>query len=236
MNAVREAAWRRLTVVPADCAELYRAEVRGSEGDLSDVGRLVYLMFKKTAADTEPLADALFEEGRRTAEETLLQEAHAVGCAPLSVHLQSGWLLSWIRDRADWAAQKIADTYNQELVSEILRIIAEVPTANRWVIAYRVQAWDATRQVWKIGQVGSTEAFVVSNEVKLQFYEMNKVVEPEAWFGYSLQCEICQDIAAHNPHTLAEAESIGLPHVGCMDRWDIRGGETVACDELWLGE
>ena len=80
---------------------------RGSVDDLSDVGRLAYLMFAKHAADVTALAEELFREGRRTAEETLLQEAHAVGCPVLSVHLSTGALLSWLRERADWAAQKI---------------------------------------------------------------------------------------------------------------------------------
>lgn len=204
--------------------------------DLSDVGRLVYLMFQKTPADIEGLAEELFREGRRTAEEALLQEAQAVGCGVLSVHLTSGELLSWVRERADWAAGKICDTYNSDLINAIYRIIQETPTANRWVIAYRLQSWEAQRQGWKTGQIATTEAFVISNEAKMRFYEMNKVTEPEAWFGYSLQCEVCQGIAKKNPHTLAEAEAIGLPHINCLDQWHIRGGEMVDCADLWLGQ
>ena len=205
--------------------------------DLSDVGRMAYLMFAKTSGDVTALADGLFKQGRPTAEETLLQEAHAVGCSPLSVHLSGGYLLSWIRDRSDWAAQSICDTYNRELANEIRRIIADVPTANRWVIAARVQAWEVARELlYKADQIATTETFEIANYVKFQFYEMNKTNEPEAWFGHSLQCELCQSIAAANPHTLAEAEAIGLPHVGCLDYWDIRGGEVVDCADLWLGE
>jgi hypothetical protein len=211
-------------------------EVRGSFEDLSDVGRLVYLAFMKTQDDVVALADELLKEGRRTAEEAILQAAQAIGCGVVSVHLTAGELLSWIRERADWAAQKICDTYNRDLVNAILRIIEETPTANRWVIAHRLQEWEARRQEWKSSQIAITEAFVVSNEAKMRFYEMNKVTEPEAWFGYSLQCEVCQEIARRNPYTLAEAEAIGLPHPNCLDQWHIRGGEMVDCNELWLGE
>lgn len=212
------------------------AAVRGTFDDLSDVGRLVYLAFKKTGDDVGTLGDELFKEGRRTAEEALVQEAHSIGCAAIHVHLTAGPLLSWVRDRSDWAAGKVCDTYNGDLINEILRIIADVPTANRWVIASRLQAWESSRQAWKGDQIAVTEAFEISNEAKLQFWTMNKVTEPEAWFGYSLICEICQKIAAKNPHTLAQAQAIGLPHVGCLDQWHIKGGETVACSELWLGQ
>ena len=217
--------------------EIYGPQTRGSVGDLSDVGRLAYLLFAKQAADVTALAEELFREGRRTAEETLLQEAHAVGCPVLSVNLSSGALLSWIRDRADWAGQKVCDTYNAELVNEILRVCSKTPTANRWVLANDIQAWDWARQhLYKAEQIGTTEAFVIANDVRMRFYAINTVKEPEAWFGYSLQCEICQRIAARNPYTIREADAIGLPHVGCLDQWHFRGGEAVACDELWLGE
>lgn len=214
----------------------YAVEARGSFDDLPPHGKLVYMAFMKTAEDAAALAEELFKEGRRTAEETLLQEAQAIGCPVLSVHLTSGALLSWIRDRSDWAGQQICDTYNQDLINAILRIIAEIPTANRWVIAYHIQQWEAARQSWKEGQVAVTEAFIISHEARMRFWEMNKLSEPQAWFGYSLICELCQEIAAHNPYTLSEAERIGLPHVGCLDQWHIREGETVDCSELWLGQ
>lgn len=213
-----------------------RDKIRATFEDLSDVGRLVYLAFMKTQDDVQSLANSLFEQGRRTAEEALLQEAQAAGCPQLSVHLTTGPLLSFVRDRADFAAQSVCDTYNRELISAIYRIIQETPTANRWVIAARLQTWDVARQGWKNDQIATTEAFVIANEAKMQFWNMNKLSEPEAWFGYSLICEVCQDIAAHNPYTLAQAEEIGLPHIGCLDQWHIKGGETVPCEQLWLGE
>ena len=213
-----------------------QTEARATFDDLSDVGRMAYLMFMKTSEDVQSLADDLFEQGRRDAEESLLQEAHAVGCSTLSVRLTSGPLLSFVRERADWAAQSVADTYNRELINAIYRIIEETPTANRWVIASRVQAWATARKGWKEGQIGNTETFTIANEARLQFYQYNKITEPEAWFGYSLICPLCQDIAAKNPYTVAEAERIGLPHVGCKDWWHIKPGEMVSCDELWLGE
>jgi hypothetical protein len=213
-----------------------QVEQRVTFEDLSDAGRRVYLMFMKTEADVQSLGDDLFQDGRRTAEEALLQEAHAVGCSTLSVHLTTGPLLSFVRERADWAASSICDTYNRDLINAIWGIIQDVPTANRWVIAYRLRAWEAARQGWKKPQIENTESFIIANEAKLLFYEYNKVTEPDAWFGYSLICAVCQDIAAKNPYTLAEAERIGLPHIGCKDQWHIKPGEMVSCDELWLGE
>ena len=203
--------------------------------DLSDVGRLVYLMFQKTAADVELLADRLFQEGRRTAEEALLQEAHAIGCGVLSVHLPEGELLSSVRERADWAAQTIYDTYNRDLAFAIEAIIAEHPRANRWVIAYNLRDWEASRQSWKEDQIKTTEAFDVGHHARFEFYRLNAITEPRAWFGYSLICEQCQAIAAKNPYKLRDAQAIGLPHVGCLDQWHIEPGEMVECSELWLG-
>ena len=203
--------------------------------DLSDVGRLVYLMFQKTAEDVAALADVLFQEGRRTAEEALLQEAHAIGCGILQVRLGEGELLSWVRERADWAAQTICDTYNRDLAFAIEAVIAQYPKANRWVIAYHLRDWEAGRQSWKADQIATTEAFVTANEAKMEFYGMNAITEPKAWFGYSLICEQCQAIAAQNPYKLRDAQAIGLPHVGCLDQWHIEPGEMVECSELWLG-
>jgi len=190
----------------------------------------------KDEVDIGKLADELFAQGRRTAEETLRQEATSIGCPALGVELTAGPLLSWLRDRAEFAAQSVCATYNAALVNEIQRIIAEVPTANRWVISSRVQAWEASRQGWKRDQIGTTESFVISTEVRLQFWTMNRVNEPKLYFGYSLICPLCQEIASHNPYTLAEAEAIGLPHVGCLDQWHVREGEAVDCSQLWLGQ
>jgi len=209
---------------------------RATVDDLSDVGRMVYLAFMKTDADAGALGDDLFEKGRRTAEEALLQEAHKVGCSVLSVHLTTGELLSWVRDRSDWSGRKVCDTYNRDLINAIAKIIAEVPTANRWVVAYRLQGWEAARQGWKAPQIQTTEAFEIDHYARMRFYEMNAVEDPKFYFGYSLQCELCQRIAAKNPHTRAEAERIGLPHIGCLDHWNARGGKTVDCDDLWLGQ
>ena len=203
--------------------------------DLSDVGRLVYLMFQKTAEDVAALADELFQEGRRTAEEALLQEAHAIGCGIVQVRLGEGELLSLVRERAERAAQKICDTYNRDLAFAIEAIIAEHPRANRWVIAHNLKDWQASREGWKADQIGTTEAFVTANDAKLMFYEMNSIGEPRAWFGYSLICEQCQAIAAKNPYKLSDAQAIGLPHVGCLDQWHIEPGQMMECNELWLG-
>jgi len=209
---------------------------RAGAGDLSDAGKLVYLAFQKTTEDVLALAEELFRAGKRTAEEALLREAQRVGCGVVQVTLSHGTLLSWVRERADWVARQVCDTYNADLANEIARIIADTPTANRWSLSYQLQAWEAGRQSWKSPQVAVTEAFTVENEAKMQFQQMNAVQEPEYWFGYSLSCEVCRKIAAGNPHTRQYAERVGLPHVGCLDHWHVRGGEYVDCAELWLGE
>lgn len=208
---------------------------RATVQDLSDVGRLVYLLFQRTAEDADKLAQELFREGRRTAEEALLREAQRVGCGVVQVVLPPGELMSWVRQRADWAADKVCATYNQDLINEIARIIAETPTANRWVVASRLQQWEFKRGSWKSPQIATTEAFTIENEAKMRFNAMNSVKEPEYWFGYSLICEVCQNIARRNPHTRRDAERIGLPHVGCLDHWHVRKGEYVDCSDLWLG-
>lgn len=193
-------------------------KTQGVLDGLSDVGRLAHLAYRKTEDDVGSLADELFARNKRTMEESLLNEMQRLGYSVTHVQISDPDVLRVIRDRADWAALKISQTYNYDLARAVGGIIRDVPTANRWVIAHRLGPWEAARNEWKESQIGVTEAFVARDYMVLEFYRLNNI-EVLAYFGYSLICEVCQEIAAGNPHTLEYAEATGLPHPNCMDMW-----------------
>jgi len=227
------------TVLPLETIrQVITAKTQAIIDGLSDVGRLTHLAHRVTEDDVTERADILFRHNKRVAEESLLREMQSLGYSVTHIQITDPVVLREIRERADWSALKIGQTYNYDLAKAVRGIIEDTPTANRWVIAHRLGIWESARNDWKEDQIGTTETYWSRHHAIMEFYRLNNI-EVRAWFGHSLICEQCQEIAAGNPYTLEQAEAIGLHHVNCRDRWDMEDPhpeDLPPLEDLWWAQ
>jgi hypothetical protein len=216
--------------------------------DMTNVQRMVHMAGRVDSVGESEMAERLFREARETYRQTLQDEVNKVGCSGKKVIPPSvGPELSALRDRADWAAASVANTYNLELAKEIKNIRNATPTANRHVYAYRLYnksgSWDGAYWTRKATEVAQVETMTTVNAATADFYERNKgLVEViEAYVvPFVAECPVCQEAVAGNPYKSASEiyGLYGLPvHPGCPHMVDSHAKKLTAaeCKELWLG-
>lgn len=72
---------------------------------------------------------------------------------------------------------------------------------------------------WKTHQIVQTELNNAAHHAAFEMIDKTGL-EYEAWFLVDpASCDICQDWASRNPYTVAQARSMGLPHIQCNDQW-----------------
>lgn len=215
---------------------------------MTDVQKKVHLAGRRDKLDQKDLADRLFRESRETYKQTLQDELNKWGCSgQKAVTPDKGRELSAIRERADWAAESIANTYNFELAKEIVRIGQDTPTANRNVYAYRLYyskaSWDGAYWKEKATQVSQIETMTTVNAATADFYARNgdRLAPTANIVPFQAVCPICQELVANNPYkTPDEAYNASvLPvHVGCVHRVEVVPPERLSqseCKSLWAG-
>lgn len=101
--------------------------------DLTPVQSLVANLFGFGGQDVAKLAEQLFAQSLEDYNVTLVGEARAAGYTVSSATVSDAFVLDKLRARADFAANSIGNSYNNELKGQIAQIAADVPTANRWV-------------------------------------------------------------------------------------------------------
>lgn len=215
---------------------------------MSKVQKVVHLAGRVDSVGQKEIADRLFKSARETYRQTIQDELNKAGCAgQKTIVPRAGRELSALRERANWAASSIANTYNLKLANEIIRIGNDTPSANRNTYAYRLfnnsDSWDKRYWAEKAQEVAEVESMTTINAGIADFYERNKgLVEVSEAFvvPFVAQCPICQEIVSHNPFRSVEAvyNQYNLPvHIGCPHSVDVHTKKVSAsqCKELWVG-
>lgn len=188
--------------------------------DMTNVQKLVHLLFRKTPDNVEQEREFILKHNRIAYEMTLEEEARSWGCIPGRAHLREGRELRRINERAQRSAKSIVNTYNYDLSKAILAIGADTPTANRYVYANRLALWEIEREKYKRRQISMAETFWGINQAKEDFYQRNVLLEPKAEVvPATTVCPICAEYVRGNPYPSIEElyRRVNLPaHVNCL--------------------
>jgi hypothetical protein len=207
--------------------------------------RSVLLIFSMTKEDITKMADGIFKTAREAYDAALTASIKEIGCDGQG-RLTGGPELKALKERADWAAQRVANTYHRDL----MRIIDAAEA--QWNAQYgspkgMTRAWLAVqvkealdkRWEWKEPQIAITEkAFAVDN-ARLDFWNNNQISGEVRVRPVAAVCKICQGYVDRGWVSLQDAKrEFTLPvHVNCPHILIMRPiGDTVPkCNELWRG-
>ena len=207
--------------------------------DLTDVGKLVHLMFRQDAYDVDRTRSELLRQRRQYYEAELTDQALRIGCPGRTGRLGNGAILSELNDISQRDATSIVNTYNADLANAIAYIRAEVPTANRFVYAKRLGEWEEKRASWKNAQIAQYTENTARTKAQQDFRQYNNAYGSAELLPKRAVCPVCQgwvnrgrvplNIALNNP---------GPWHPNCPHLWSITY-EKVAptdCATLWMGQ
>jgi hypothetical protein len=209
-------------------------------GSLSPVNKLVHLAARLDAYDVETIRAELLQSRRRAYESELTIQARRVGCSKQTGRLVNGAILSELNRMSIDDAMSIVNTYNYDLALAIVRIRADVPTANRYVYAARLSAWAKARAQWKVKQIGLHTEISARSMAQTDFYDNNSsilgvcVLEPR-----QAVCPVCQGWILRGEVPIDVAMDDSPPyHANCPHLWRTIPDKVAqdACRDLWVGQ
>lgn len=215
-------------------------------GGMTRVQKLVHLTARWIGDDQAALSKRLFDQGRETYKQGLQSELNKWGCPTVkAVAPAVGSELSAVRERADWAAESVTNTYNLKMAQRIVEIGVEAPKANRHVYAYQLfhgTGWDADYWTAKSQQVAEIESMTMVNAATADFYARNgDIVQGDAFIlPTAAVCDICKELVDRSPFRSADEvyRQYDLPvHVNCPHFVDVRAKRLTQqeCRMLWAG-
>jgi len=207
--------------------------------DLSDVGRLVHLLFRQDDYDVDRVRGELLRDRRRYYEAELTMQAERIGCRGKVGRLSNGPILSELNDLSQRDATSIINTYNADLANAIAYIRAETPTANRYVYAKRLGEWEAKRASWKDAQIQQYTENSARTKAQQDFRQYNNAYGSAELLPKRAVCQVCQGWIDRGLVPLNIAMNHPPPyHVNCPHGWEITY-ERISpgeCQELWMGQ
>jgi len=244
--SVEERAQESYHVVTISETPSIAISVTLAEATTEEMQTMVHLAFWKDSYDRKQLADEINWRAREHYEAVLGNQMRAVGCDPARVRLEENSELSVLRERSDWAAASIVDTYNRDLRTATNRIVDQwvaekgsLKGLNRNILAYRVREWSVDRAEWKDRQIVITEATAMAHRAASQFLHYNGI-GADVWIvPVTAVCEICQALVDGSPYTPEQARMLNLPaHPGCPHALKaIVDPDTVPpCADVWRGQ
>jgi phage gp29-like protein len=74
---------------------------------------------------------------------------------------------------------------------------------------------------WKANLIARNEVNLAAHQGMFGMIDQAGLTDQlEAYFIVDpISCDICQEWASHNPYTIEQAKSMGLPHIQCNDQW-----------------
>ncbi len=220
----------------------------------SPVQALIGQLFGFSPQDEAKLADQLFEESVDDYAATLVGEAQMAGYPVSFVSVKDVQVLDRLRQRAEFAAQSIARTYNEELKRQIVRIAEDNPRANRRAYARQLEDWDKGRMQRKVEEVAVTEQGWAMHEAKRDFAANNPGLTGIARVMPEVASEpICEQLLGLGEMPLEDGLRLSLPaHPHCVHWLEIAWAcdmsarkawaepyitkvECPTADQLWLG-
>lgn len=206
---------------------------------MSPVMKLVHLAMRMDSYDEDQTRAELLRLRRRAYEEELTLQAARVGCQGRRGRLNNSPILSELSDMSQRDAESVVNTFNYDLAAAIIRIRSEVPTANRFVYAKRLQDWNASRNAWKQGQIALNTEGTARAKAQQDFYRENgrfgvAVLEPR-----TAVCPICEGWIKRGEVPLSVAQNNPPPyHPNCPHTWRTVPDKVSEeqCPMLWMGE
>jgi len=98
----------------------------------------------------------------------------------------------------------------------------------RMLFDQEISAIDVAKQIkkefpamadWKANQIAKTEISRAADFAGTAMVKESGLPVEAHFLVDPASCDICQEVASHNPYTLADAEIMGLPHPNCDDLW-----------------
>lgn len=216
-------------------------------GELSPVGKLVYLAAQMDPDEAAEWADKVFDMRRTAFEGAMSAELARFGCGGEG-RLTTGPELKALRDGANQVGAGIANTYNYWLARQIQQIREDVPTANRHVYANRLfysdGNWAAGYWEQRADMIGATETSEGANRGLEAFYRNNEGFLDYAGaevVPYPTVCSVCASYVEGNPYKSMEdlynkcmlPAHPYCPHIGVPT--DVKPMSRQQCAELWRG-
>ena len=206
--------------------------------DLPDVGRLVHLSMRQDPYDVDRIRGELLRQRRRYYDAELTDQARRVGCPGQVGRLGNGAILSELNEMSKRDATSIVNTYNADLAGAIRYIKAETPTANRYVYAKRLGAWEQKRASWKDTQIAQYTKGSARAKAQQDFRQNNNTFGVAVLEPTRAVCPVCQGWVARGIVPLNIAlNNPGPWHPNCPHSWSVRP-EKVSPDQcryLWMG-
>jgi len=189
-----------------------------SKQQLTAIQEMVYDAFSVGPRYTDLLADELFGQATSDFGAAILQEARVAGYDLAgSLKVTDPMVLGDLRDRAQFAASSISDTYNAEMRRQIARIAEEVPTANRATYLKRLADWDAARWQKHLPSISVTELGTARNYAQVDFIYRNQLTGRARVDPQSAICPNCEDLVLEGWVSLEEGYTWSVPlHVNCV--------------------
>lgn len=206
---------------------------------MTNVQKLVHLAMRRDDFDAERVRTELLKVRRRAYEDELSIQAARVGCPGRSGRLENGAILSGLNEMCAEEAVGIGNTYNYDLAGAILNIAAEMPTANRYVYAKRLQVWEEKRTSWKALQIAEWTEGTARSRAQQDFYMLNNIGGVAELMPKSAVCPVCIGWVERGEVSLREAENNPPPyHLFCPHLWQTDPDRVVKeeCSLLWMGE
>lgn len=202
------------------------------------VQQLMHLAMRWTSDDQERIRAELLRQRREYYEAELTDQAARVGCPGRRGRLAEGPILSQLNDASLTDAISIVNTYNYDLARAILSIYSEVRTANRWVYASRLQAWEAARAGWKDPQIAQYAEVSARSLAQQHFHQYNATLGYAVLEPGTAVCPVCQGWIERGEVSLHEAQNNPPPyHINCPHIFACYPDRVAKseCADLWVG-
>jgi hypothetical protein len=206
---------------------------------MSPVMKLVHLAKRQDSFDEDQTRTELLRLRRKYYESELTRQAARVGCRGRRGQLTNGVILSELNETSRLDATSIANTYNYDLAAAIIRARSEAPTANRFVYASRLRAWEGKRGKWKEPQILLNAQQTARAKAQQDFYEHNGRFGSAVLRPRTAVCPICQGWINRGLVPLRVAQNNPPPyHPNCPHFWENKPDKWAQedCPNLWMGQ
>ena len=208
----------------------------GAWGDTTRVGGITLdwpALVKRalaSQAEGETLQDILRTLNEDAYTLALREEVAAAGGDAALVNLTNQAVVGALRKDAERSAASIVRTFEKDLLR--FADAAAKNGATEADMPELVAEWALRRSMHRDALIAITESARAAGQAQRDFVN-HTGARGTATFGNSLSCPICSTIGAGNPYHLDDPIVGTIPHVGCLDSWDItyeRAGEA------WTGD
>ena len=185
----------------------------------SKLTRVVALLYSFEEEDVQALEEMLVSARKEAYEQTMTESAEAAGFRKAKGKLRADDLRQ-MRRVAKHEARQIADTYNKQVLAEIVRIQEANPRANRRTYFKQLEQWSAARSEHKMPQIAMMSDSDAAQYAQTQFVKKNKAKAFYRLEGASPKERECARLMALGlvDETIVNKNPMPL-HINCPHKW-----------------